>query len=426
MNKQCILLSIIVILLLITNQEVDACSGYKITIGDKTILGSNEDAWRTTPHVWFEVANTTNKYGAAFTGSRFDGKNGYAPQSGMNETGLAFERLAAYHPVSSNKTKGIQINNATAHLKNILHQCQTVEEVQSYINKFDYSLFIEDIFFYVDKNGKYLIVEPYCNFIGNDQTYVVSNFCPSITPTESALKINRYRKGINQLKKNIDTSDIFCKELSDSMHVCRNKIGDGTLLTSIWDLKNKKITLYFYHNYQSKVEFILSKELTKGNHILAIDCLFPKNIEFLKLKHYHTAKNSIPIATTLIILCILLLVCSIYLLKQVTKNDIHLKQKAVHALLAVFNLLQCCYLYFLFTNVNVYYFPAPYKTENILYSLLAYIPNLMLFAILPILYFILSIIRHATNKLKKVIFSINIICYSILLGLYYYWYLFAF
>ena len=33
-----------------------ACSGYKLTIGDKTILGANEDAWRVTPHIWFEKA----------------------------------------------------------------------------------------------------------------------------------------------------------------------------------------------------------------------------------------------------------------------------------------------------------------------------------------------------------------------------------
>ena len=66
-----------------------ACSGYKITIGNKTILGSNEDAWWVTPHIWFEKGKGNGEYGAAFTGSRNDGENGYAPQSRMNEMGLA-------------------------------------------------------------------------------------------------------------------------------------------------------------------------------------------------------------------------------------------------------------------------------------------------------------------------------------------------
>jgi len=61
------------------------CSMYKVTKNGKTMVGCNEDAWRTTPNIWFEIGNNKAPFGAAFTGSRFDGKNGYAPQSGMNE-----------------------------------------------------------------------------------------------------------------------------------------------------------------------------------------------------------------------------------------------------------------------------------------------------------------------------------------------------
>jgi len=42
------------LILLTVNYEASACSGYKITLGNKTIFGSNEDAWRVTPHIWFE------------------------------------------------------------------------------------------------------------------------------------------------------------------------------------------------------------------------------------------------------------------------------------------------------------------------------------------------------------------------------------
>jgi hypothetical protein len=57
---------------------------YKVTKYGKTVVGCNEDAWRTSPRIWFETAGSNTKYGAAFTGSRFDGSNGFAPQSGMN------------------------------------------------------------------------------------------------------------------------------------------------------------------------------------------------------------------------------------------------------------------------------------------------------------------------------------------------------
>ena len=109
-----------------------ACSGYKITLGNKTIFGSNEDAWRLTPRLWFETASALNKYGAAFTGSRFDGENGFAPQTGMNEMGLAFERLASFHPKLEKKSGEKEITNPTIYLKNILHSCKNVEEVKAF------------------------------------------------------------------------------------------------------------------------------------------------------------------------------------------------------------------------------------------------------------------------------------------------------
>ncbi|MBK7184131.1 MAG: hypothetical protein IPH89_15120 [Bacteroidetes bacterium] len=199
--------------------NVFACSGYKITIGNKTLLGSNEDAWRITPRIWFESGTGKGLYGAAFTGSRYDGENGYAPQAGMNEMGLAFERLASYHPKSAPFTNRIAITNPTRFLKDILHTCKTIEEVKAYVGKYDHSCFIEDVFIYVDKSGKYLVVEPYSMTIGNEPTYVISNFCPSITSAPVANQLERYRNGVDYLKHKIDTTLEFCTNLSDTMRL---------------------------------------------------------------------------------------------------------------------------------------------------------------------------------------------------------------
>jgi len=46
----------------------------------------------------------------------------------------------------------------------------------------------------------------------------------------------------------MDTSITFYTALSDTMHVCRKKVGDGTLLTSIWNLNDGVTYLYFYHD----------------------------------------------------------------------------------------------------------------------------------------------------------------------------------
>ena len=90
----------------------NACSMYKTTHDGKTMVGCNEDAWRTTSRIWFENAKTVNEYGACFTGSRKVGANRFAPQSGMNEVGLVFSRLVAHSPIQqvnqeNKKTKTI-------------------------------------------------------------------------------------------------------------------------------------------------------------------------------------------------------------------------------------------------------------------------------------------------------------------------------
>ena len=124
------------------------CSMYKVTIGAKTIVGTNFDAYYTSPRIWFESATKQGTYGAAFSGGRISGPNGYSPQSGMNEVGISFSRLAAPTPeknfvdMSNEKT----IPNECSYLKDILHSCKTIDEVLNYISQYNHSVFPQDVF----------------------------------------------------------------------------------------------------------------------------------------------------------------------------------------------------------------------------------------------------------------------------------------
>ena len=404
-------------------QESIACSGYKITIGNKTILGSNEDAWRVTPHIWFEKGTGDGNYGAAFTGSRYDGENGYAPQAGMNEMGLAFERLASYHPKQESFANRKTISNPTKYLKDILHACKSVEEVQEYISKYDHSYFIEDVFLYVDKSGKYLIVEPYTLTIGNEPTYVISNFCPSITSEQNAGKLDRYRNGVAFLKNNIDTTLEFCTALSDTMHVCRKKIGDGTLLTSIWDLNNGKVNLYFYHDYTTTVQFDISEELKKGDHIIAIETLFPRNSEFERLRSYKTPKNSNLIGVIIVASAGFFLLSSIFFLIQYFRRKENQKYPYIQLLLFPLGLILFYYMVVLSGSINVFYFPAPYKDPaNVFVSLSSYVPFLLLLLIIPFCIINYRLFKeNSWSLLAKGLFTLNNLIYIILIGLFVYW-----
>ena len=338
MKSQNIKFAVLTVLALFLCHCGFACSMYKITLNGKTMVGCNEDAWRLTPHIWFENPTSNQLYGVAFTGSRFDGANGYAPQSGMNEHGLTFSRLSSYMDIDPSSTikDRKKISNPTFYLKDILHTCKTVEEVKEYISKYDHSYFMEDVFIYIDNSGKYLVVEPYTLTVGTNQKYVLSNFCPSITSETQAQKLERYRNGVDFLSNKIDTSLTFCAALSDAMHVCRNKIGDGTLTTSIWDSKNGLVNLYFYHNYEKTIQFNIKNELAKGNHSIAIQSLFPVNTEFEKLASYITPFNIPELRVTLVVLGLFFTLSSIFfLITFFIKKEKHRILKIGFALLGI-------------------------------------------------------------------------------------------
>jgi len=404
-------------------QPASACSGYKITIGQKTIVGSNEDAWRLTPHIWFEKATSNAMYGAAFTGSRFDGTNGYAPQSGMNEMGLAFERLASYHPKQETFANRKTITNPTQYLKDILHSCKSVDEVKTYISQYDHSFFIEDVFMYVDRSGQYLIVEPYTLTLGHEANYVISNFCPSITSAQQAGKLDRYRHGVAFLKHGADTTLAYCRALSDTMHVCRSKIGDGTLLSSVWDLNHGTVNLYFYHNYDSTVQFNLNEELKKEDHLIAIQTLFPHNDEFEQLGHFKTTRNSLPLGISIVLSGGFFLFTSVFFLIHYLRRRQRPKYAYLQLALVPLGLILCYYMYVLSGSVNVFYLTAPYyDPRNLLVSMSAYIPFLLLLLILPFVLLNYKLIKGPGWSVSAMaLFTLNNLLYLMLIGLFAYW-----
>lgn len=414
---------VILFFVLVFHLSASACSGYKITKNGKTFFGSNEDAWRLTPHLWFETAKTADTYGAAFTGSRFDGKYGYAPQTGMNEMGLAFERLASYHPVQKVTGNKKPITEPTNFLKEVLKRCKTVEEVKAFYSQYDHSYFIEDVFIYVDSTGKYLIVEPYQLTIGNEPTYVIANFCPSITDKEKAFRMDRYRNGVEFIEKEYEASFAYCRELSKAMHVSRPKIGDGTLLTSNWNLNDLTFQLYFYHYYEHSLSYDLKAELAKGDHIIALPELFPPNKSFKQLEAYQIPQNNMKIGLMLVGFGGLFFVTALFFMVQMVVKKSVQSYGFLPVILIVLGLLFTYYMFVLVTNMAIFYFPAPYQdATRWTVTLTSYFPYLLLLIILPFWYFTFQLFRQSSwGKWSIGLATLNLLAYTVLIGFFVYW-----
>ena len=396
-----------------------SCSTYKITLGNKTIYGINYDTWFTKPKIWFE----TRGFGAVFTGANYQNGNDLTPQSGMNEFGLSFGTLATPTPENGKQfLNKKQITSRSEYLKSILHYCRTVEEVKAYIEQYNHSSLYKDVFIYTDKSGHYLVVEPYTLTLGYDSKYVLSNFCPSTITDFKTIKQERFINGTAFLKNKIDTTLAFCTALSDTMHVCRARIGDGTLLTSIMDLQKGIVYLYFYHNYKKQVQFNLKEELAKGDHSFEIPTLFDKNPEYQKLLDFKTPLNS-PGINLIIWSCFGLFSFTFpYFLISYFRNK-KIKFAKYKLLLAILSLFMAFYMIVLQLEIGIYYFPSPYKSYKFgLIDIASYLPFLILLLFIPLLIINRRVLNeNKWNLITKFLYTTNNIAFLTLIFLFYYW-----
>ncbi|MEZ5013985.1 MAG: hypothetical protein R2794_06805 [Chitinophagales bacterium] len=408
-----------------------ACSMYKISVDGNTMVGCNHDAWLTTPKIWFENAKHNNEYGTVFTGSREVSPNRTTPQSGMNTAGLVFSRLASFYPAKNDPfTHRLKITNEADYLSEILHTCATVKEVKKHIEQYDHSFFLNDVFIYIDSLGDYLIVEPYNLIEGSNPNYVLSNFCPSITDNNEARKLDRYRNGEDFLKKNNAVASLdFCTALSDTMSVCRSRNGDGTLITSIFDTKEKRAIIYFYHNFDTLVQYSLMEELSKGDHILNIPDIFPKNSEFERLENFKTPSNTAVLEILLIVFAALLTLFSFALIfTLIWKNRPPVVSNKAVFIISLLNVILIAYIFVLITNQSIFYFDVPYKHySSILISISSYTPFLLLLSCIPILIYTRNTWRSNKTKfwIKSTLVLNNIVYFILVLG-FGYWGLYNF
>ena len=317
------------------------------------------------------------------------------------------------------------ITNPNFYLKDILHTCKTVEEVRRYINQYNHSFFQQDVFIYIEKSGRYLIVEPYTTTIGNDAKYVLSNFCPSVTDDAYKNKLQRYHNGATFLKNKIDTTVSFCTALADTMHVCRKKLGDGTLLTSLWDLKNGIITLYFYHEYKHVAQFNLKSELAKGDHFLEISKLFPPNAEFQKLCNIKTPQANQTLGNLLSMCSLVLLFSALFFFVTYFIRRSSTKYSFVKLMVVALSIILTFYIFILYTNIAIFYSSAPYQDYKFtIQTIAAYIPFLLLLLIIPFLRINFKVFKESSWRFSKWLFAFTNLTYLTLLILFTYWGLF--
>lgn len=367
---------------------------FKLTGNDKTIIGCNHDAWVTEPQLKF----TTKGYGAAFTGAtRYQGT--IAPQSGMNVHGLVFTTLTIYPPLNRGTFKGIPITDRTDFLESVLQQCKTLEEVEQYYSKHNRSCFIQDLFVYIDSSGRVLFVEPYLMHYNTDSTLVQSNFCPSETTDYESIKQERFVLGNSFIESGYKAEFDFARAMIEKMSVSRQRHGDGTLISTVWDNQNLKFDVIFYHNFDSIKSYDLKEALLDGDKTYSLEQIFPRNNQFEELKQYRTPFNTPVIRLFLAFVGGVSGILGLLFLITVLRTS-RRSLKIFWSIDAVAAILGFGYCYILATDIAMFYYDWPYIHPGSLWrTVLAFSPILLLLTLGMNLFYSRKLIKRRSISL---------------------------
>jgi hypothetical protein len=238
------------------------------------IMGNNEDWLYPDAYVRFHPA-AGNSYGRMYITCNYplpQNPDYFTPFSGINEMGLCYDVFL--HP---NKPVFNSLHKPTFN-GNLMSYClQTCTSVSEVLSTFDlYNLaFMDDIqYFIVDATGDAAIIEGDDVIFKEDDFQVVTNFLQS-DPWHGWYPCWRYDTAINMLENMTTLTRIYFRDICEATHQ------EGiypTIYSNVFDLKNKIIDIYHYYDYNTKITFNLTDELSLGTHSYYLPSLFePSN-----------------------------------------------------------------------------------------------------------------------------------------------------
>jgi Acyl-coenzyme A:6-aminopenicillanic acid acyl-transferase len=251
MNK----IGLIILLMLISGFTSLACTGFYINRDGKIYAGNNEDYKNPNTKMWI-IPGENENYGRIYFG--FDN---YYPQGGINEKGLFFDGFATQpFPVTISEKKLNYKNEFISIIQDeILSTCSNVDEVISFLNKYNLDISERAMLFFGDAYGNSIIVEGDSILRKDKDFQVVTNFYQSQT---NEVTCRRFRTATDMLSSNKNISVDYCRDILDSTHA-EGEI--STFYSQVYDIKNMKIYIYNFHNYEECIIMLLLSSSNNNN-----------------------------------------------------------------------------------------------------------------------------------------------------------------
>ena len=248
-----------------TNMLLFPCTVFYASDSNSVLFGNNEDWSDPDTRIWFFPAEL-EKHGWI----KFGFASGF-PQGGMNEHGLCWDGTGCaylempYSTANKEKYPGPL-------MQKVIKECSTTQEALSVFA----SYYCEDQFkaqyLLGDSTGASMIVEGDSIISKSVDFQVLTNFYQS-HPELGGYPCWRYDTAVSILQNSNGLStELFGGVLSETHQEGRYP----TQYSGIYDLKNKIIYLFYYHNFREFVTINVKTELSKGVRSFNLPELFSK------------------------------------------------------------------------------------------------------------------------------------------------------
>lgn len=270
-------------------QPVLSCTMFTKTADGRTFVGNSEDYFEADTHAVF-IPPSEGKYGRVY----FGWANVW-PQGGMNDQGLTFDIMALKRepqPPPEGRERCVGVLGLA---KKIMEECSTVEEALRIIDRYVNPHAAAGNLMLADATGDSAIIEGYQVHRREGPFQVCTNFRLSrVEGTDYPCK--RYRMATARLRDCPVTVEAF-RDILEAVHEPAPETR-GTLYSNIYDLDNKLIYLYLFHDFDNVHIIDVAEELSKGQHVVPLNDYFPNNSREADFRARYEARKRKQFAAT--------------------------------------------------------------------------------------------------------------------------------
>lgn len=249
---------------------LDACTVFSAS-NDSIAFGATNKDWHNTDTRIKVITASDGKYGRIYFGYQIP--QGFQNVGGMNEHGLWYDGASLPERFDVINTYGKPTIQGEL-CEKALEECSSVDEVIEMYSTY-FTPYWNGHSMWSDANGNSVVIE-----YGEDDVVFVQKQDYFQVMTNHYLSVNTDPLWNNCYRFNVATylfenseeisTELFTQILNETHHMGV----DPTLFSNIYDLKNRNIYIYNFHNYDEAVIVNLDEELAKGDNYYILPDLF--------------------------------------------------------------------------------------------------------------------------------------------------------